>query len=149
MGGRKVLAPDGRRWKVGRDWFPRRVRRRWETRDGFDILGEFAGFDIGPVAAMLAVALLVILFAVVILPLLALAVEVVIVILAFLVALAARLLRRRPWRVVARSREPYEAELDWHVVGWRASRDTIAEVAAALEAGREPRPTGTTPVLRH
>ncbi|HEX8645782.1 MAG TPA: hypothetical protein VF715_02700 [Thermoleophilaceae bacterium] len=138
--GRKVLAPDGRKWKVGRDWFPRRVRRRWETRDGLDVLGDL-GFDldIGPFAAVLAVVFVVIVLVVVILPLLALAVEVVIVILAALAALAARLLRRRPWRLVARSHEPYDEELDWHVVGWRESGEAIDAIRAALEAGREPR----------
>ena len=140
MGGRKVLAPDGREWKVGRDWIPVRVRLRRERNreggEGWDLL-EFADLDLGPFAFVIAI-VFVVLFVLIVWPLLALAIEVIILIVVFIATLAGRLLQRRPWRVVARSREPWQSELDWHVTGWRASRKAIDAIALALEAGEEP-----------
>jgi hypothetical protein len=150
MGGRKVLAPDGRGWKVGRDWIPPRVRLRRERNregsEGWDLL-EFADLDLGPFAFAIAI-VFVVLFVVIVWPLLALAIELVILIVVFIATLAGRLLQRRPWRIVARSREPWQTELDWHVTGWRSSRRAIDAVASALEAGVEPRlPADVEPSL--
>lgn len=143
MGGRTVRAPDGREWKVGRDWLPRRVRLRREREPGGSLdLVELVDLDAGPVAAVLAVIVLVVFLFAVVWPLVALALEVVILIFLFLAALAGRLLLGRPWRVLARADKPYPERRAWQVAGWRASRDVIDDVARAIETGQEPRPRG-------
>jgi hypothetical protein len=152
---RDVLAPDGRMWKVGRQWLPFRVRLRREREVpelgepswGFN-LDAFADFSLGGILFGLAVAILGALLLVVVWPVVALALEIVILVVVFLVALAGRLVLRRPWRIVARTRGSARSTLAWHVVGWRASGRVIEEVADALAAGQsQPMPAGAERVL--
>ena len=77
------------------------------------------------------IAALMVLF-VVVLPLLAIAVEILVGALVLLAALAGRVVLRRPWTVFA---ECGDVTQEWRAVGWRASRRRIAEVAGALERG--------------
>ena len=152
---RTVGAPDGRTWRVGRQWLPFRVRLRRERElpDGgdaswLDHLLDFGDFSLGGLLVGLALAILTVLLLAVVWPLVALAIEVVIAIVAFLVALAGHLFLRRPWRIVAHTRDSIHSTLAWHVVGWRASGAVIDEVADALAAGRsEPTPAGAERVL--
>jgi hypothetical protein len=60
----KAQAPDGRTWKVGRRWFPR--RRRLGRADVSDAMPDFVSFDgglddLGVVGTIIAAILLVIL----------------------------------------------------------------------------------------
>ncbi|MDQ3936286.1 MAG: hypothetical protein M3340_16830 [Actinomycetota bacterium] len=152
---RTVQAPDGRMWTVGRQWLPYRVRLRRRREPpapetplwGLDLL-DFAGFSVGGVLFGIAMAIVVVLLFLVIWPLVALAAEIVLAIVLFLVALAGRVLFRRPWRIVARTRDSIHSTLAWHVAGWGESGRVIDEVADALSAGQvQPRPAGAERVL--
>jgi hypothetical protein len=136
---------------VGRQWLPtRRVRLRRELdfpepSGLFDVLGD--DLTAGGIVAGLAIAIVAVLLLLVVWPVVAIAVEVVILILLFLAGLAGRLVLRRPWLIVARTEGPPRATLAWHVAGWRASGEAVADVARALGAGQRPRPPGATPAL--
>ena len=135
-----VLAPDGRKWTVGRQWLPRSVRLRRRKGEGFSFDDWVAFANLGggiTVIVGIAIAVLVVLVLAV-----ALALELVILLLLLLGGLAGRFTRRRPWRVVARTTGPDPEERAWNVKGWRASGELTEEVARALEAGTDPRPTG-------
>ena len=142
-------------WHVGRQWLPVRVRLRperdpgdrwWHAADGLDAL-TFADFSVGGVIAAFAAIVAAIVLVAVVWPIVALALEVVILLILFLGGLAGRLVFRRPWRIVARTKgEPREVRA-WHVVGWRASAEVVDEVARSLAAGQRPNPAGAEPVL--
>jgi hypothetical protein len=152
---RAVSAPDGRSWTVGRQWLPFRVRVRPErdlldppTASSWVDADVFADFSLGGILVGLALAVLGVLLVLVVWPIVALAIEIVVLIVVFLVALAGRLLFRRPWRIVARTRDSVHSTLAWHVVGWGASGRVIDEVADALAAGEtQPSPAGAERVL--
>ncbi len=149
---RAVQAPDGREWKVGRQWLPFRVRLR-RQRDLPDPnwwlhLGDFVDFSLGGILVGLALAVLGVLLLFVVWPVVALAIEIVVLVIVFLVALAGRVFFRRPWRVVARTSDSFRASLAWHVAGWGESGRVIDEVADAIAAGHsQPRPAGAERVL--
>ena len=151
-----MLAPDGRMWTVGRDWLPVRIRLRRERELGepsaspWDI-GDFvaaADGSVGGILVAIALAVLAVLVFTLLWPLVALAAEIVLLVVLFLAGLAGRVLLRRPWRVVARSRSPERIERAWHVRGWRASGAAIAAIEEALAAGLEPRPPGAVELLQ-
>ena len=152
-GARSVLAPDGRMWSVGRQWLPEPVRLR-PRRDGQQSgpdgdgwsLGDLA--DIGDVtpagiaAALTAIAAAVVLLTVVV-PLVAFVVELILFLLLAAITIAGRVILRRPWRVVARTKGPPRTTLCWQVAGWAASGAVVEEVAAALADGEtRPAPAG-------
>ena len=93
--------------------------------NGGDVPFDDAASGIALIAALM------VLF-VVVLPLLAIAVEILIGALVLLGALAGRVVLRRPWTVFA---ECGDVTQEWRVVGWRASGRRIGEVADALERG--------------
>jgi hypothetical protein len=132
-----VQAPDGRTWKVGRRWFPRRKRLgRAElsdmTPDWLDVGGfadDLTGIVLGIVVAIVAFLLVLVLFNVV-----AIAIELMLVILLLFAGLFGRVVLRRPWIVQARSGD---AVLEWPVVGWRSSGRKIADVAGQLRSGAQ------------
>ena len=74
---RRVTAPDGREWKVGRQWLPARMRIRRDDGDGpgdgdgggfLDTMGDFLGIDdagAGILVGFAVLALSALLFAVV------------------------------------------------------------------------------------
>jgi hypothetical protein len=142
---RTVTGPDGRVWKVGRQWVSDRVRLRRDRErdvpeggeDGWSLGDLFSFDDITPsaVAAGLAIALVGVLLFVVVWPLVALVLELVILLVIFVASVAARVVLRRPWQVVAKTNGPPPDVLSWQVVGWRASRRAISEIGRSLEAG--------------
>lgn len=98
--------------------------------DGLDVLG--AGVDgLTGLAISAALALLVGLFIIVILPLLLLAGE------ALIVAAGVYVLSRR-WVVEATNEGPPPDRYAWRVRGWRRSRKAVGDVTEALRQGREP-----------
>jgi hypothetical protein len=131
---RKVQAPDGTQWKLGRRWFPR--RRGWEGADAGDLpfpdLGaadDLFGAILFAVFAVIAAAFLVlVLFNVVVL-----AIEITILVLGLVVGLFSRVVLRKPWTVFARSGDRVAER---QVVGWRASRRLIDELAGEIRSGR-------------
>jgi hypothetical protein len=134
----KVHSPDGRTWKIGRRWMPR--RRRLGRADVSDAMPDFVGFDgglddLGIVGTIIAAILLVILavfLALVLFNVIAIAIELLLVILLLVAGVFSRVVLRRPWIVQARSGE---VVLEWPVVGWLPSRRKIAGVAAQLRSG--------------
>lgn len=151
---RRVTAPDGREWKVGRQWLPARVRIRRDTRDagdsggdggdgrGFlDTMGDFFGIDDAGAGILVGVAVLLasaLVFAVVF-PVIALTLELIILLALFL----AGIVFRRPWHVLARTDD---ARYRWPVRGWRASGERVNAVADAL--ARDSLPAGAVTVER-
>lgn len=130
---RKATAPDGSKWKLGRKWFPRRPGLEGaDTGDlSFPDLGDaddiFGAILLVVFAVIAAVFLALLLFNVVVL-----AIEITIVVLGLIVGLFSRVVLRKPWTVFATS-GPHRVER--HVVGWRASRRLIDELAGEVESG--------------
>jgi hypothetical protein len=155
---RRVTAPDGREWKVGRQWLPARVRIRRDGRDGdgdgdgsgdgdglLDTMGEFFGMDdagAGILVGFAVVALTAVLFAVVF-PVIALSLELIALLALFLAGIVGRVVFRRPWHVLARTDG---VRYRWPARGWRASGERVQAVADAL--GRGSLPPGAETVER-
>ena len=130
---RKAIAPDGSKWKLGRRWFPR--RDGWDGVDTGDLpfpdLGDaddiFGAILLAVFAVIAAIFLALVLFNVI-----ALAIEITVLVVGLLVGLFSRVVLRKPWTVFATS-GPHVVER--HVVGWRASRRVIDELAGEVESG--------------
>jgi hypothetical protein len=139
---RKVTGPDGRRWKLGRKWFPR--FKRIEKADISDFGPDLPGFDglddLGIVGAIFAVILAVIVaifLALLLFNVIALAIELTILIVLTIVGLIGRILFRKPWLVFARTKD---AVAHAEVVGWRASRQWLRDAETRIASGLEPAP---------
>jgi hypothetical protein len=146
IGAKKVTAPDGTRWRVGRRWLPD-WPRFWDRRDpgdgGDGSWMDLGGFDdaLGIGLALIAIVLLVLLFTTVIVPVIALTIELLVVIVLLVGGIVGRLVFRKPWEIRAR-REGDKSQLRWHATGFRRSGRVRDEVAAALAQGRtDVRPT--------
>lgn len=150
LGPRRVVAPDGVEWRIGRRWLTRRSRLG-RPRHG-EIASEsllnvgsawpdFSNLDLGEglllVAAVVAIALILI-------PILFLGIELIIVGALLAAGVMARTLLRQPWVVEARSSDSLTSGrlLEWRVRGWRKSGTLIGQVASDLSAGREPPDAG-------
>ena len=152
----KVAAPDGTRWKVGRQWWPDRKHDALDAADPGAIDGGSGGGDGGSwldlgdadefvvVLVVIGLAILAVLFfTTVVIPLLAFTIELILLIVLFFAGIAGRLLFRKPWTVRARAKE--EATHRWQVVGFRNSGELRDEVAAALSSGRALPPVSRLP----
>ncbi len=140
IGAKRVTAPDGTRWRVGRRWLPEwpRFWDRRETGDGGDGTWlELGGFDdaFGIGLALIGIVLLVLLFTTVVVPVIALTIELMVLIALLAGGLVGRLVFRKPWTVRAR-REGEDRELRWHATGFRRSGRMRDEIAAKLAQGR-------------
>ena len=140
---RKVKAPDGRKWTLGRHWLPRRKRfKKIDLRDanpdvgfpdiGGDDLGIF-GVIIAAIAGLIVAAFVVLLF----FNVFALALELLLVIVIALAGIIGRVVFRRPWIVFAKSGD---ANHQWPVVGYFNSRRHIQEIAGQLALGTQLEP---------
>jgi hypothetical protein len=139
---RKVTAPDGTRWRVGRQWAPWRVKIRPErpdwTQRGDGGGGDwFAIDDAGAVLVALGILVVLALVFLVAWPLVALALEIVLVGLGVLVTAAGRVVLRRPWTVRAEVRGRSDHHHVWTVTGWKASGALVDAAAGALATGGE------------
>ena len=144
----KVTAPDGTRWKVGRQWWPDRGPDPADPADPglADVPSGSGGdggswFDLGDadefvvVLVVIGVVILAILFVTtVVIPVIAFTIELIVLLALFFGGLAGRLLFRRPWTV--RARVDGRTQRRWHVVGFRNSGELRDEVAEALRSGR-------------
>jgi hypothetical protein len=139
---RTVTSPDGRRWTLGRSWFPRfkRIGKADVTDfgpdlpgfDGLDDLGVFGAIIAAILAVILAVFLALLLFNVI-----ALAIELVIFIVLLVAGIVGRVLFRKPWLVFARSQTQL---VGGEVVGWRASREWLRDAETRIASGLDPAP---------
>ncbi len=142
LGPRRVVAPDGTVWRVGRRWLPdlspprwRGHNRRGDNVDGPDLPGNSFGVDVTDMLTLsLVIGFLVLVLFVItawIVPLLILVIEAVVLLLAAAAGLIGRVVSRRPWVVRARSDDGRQQ--DWNVIGFKASgarRDAIARELA-------------------
>jgi hypothetical protein len=146
LGPRRVMAPDGVEWHVGRRWLTRRPKLD-RPRSG-DMASEslynlglgwpdLGNLDLGE-GLLLAVA--VVALVLILIPVLFFGVELVILGTLLAAGVIARILLRQPWVIEARSTDPLTSgrQLEWRVRGWRKSGKLIAQVALDLSAGREP-----------
>ncbi len=146
---RRITAPDGTRWRVGRQWAPWRVKVRPErpdwTQRGEAGSGDWALLDdAGGILVALGILVVVALVFLVAWPLVALALEIVLVGLGVVITATGRLVLRRPWTVRADVRGRSSYHHVWSVKGWRASGALVDAAAGALEAGHELPEGGTT-----
>ncbi len=138
-----VVAPDGTAWRVSLRWLPRPPRwlgfgsaRRRRSGEGRGWAWAEGSFDLAPdlelAALVVAVVVAVLLAGLFVFPALVFVLDVLLVVLLAGVAVAGRVLLRRPWVVEARSGTRSQ---EWRVVGWRASRRAIRSVADDLRRG--------------
>jgi hypothetical protein len=141
---RVVEGRDGRRWVVRRRWALRRggdtlwagIRRRFpwhRLEEGADVLdpGWLLGGRVG--GAVLFVALFVLVVGV---GLVLAIVDVIVLLVVSAAGQVGRTVFRRPWTVEARAGDG--TVRTWKVVGWRASRERLDEIAELLAAGISP-----------
>jgi hypothetical protein len=142
VGPRRVVAPDGVEWRVGRRWSTRRFGWTWKRRgiasDALSGLGQGVGGVDFQGGALVVVAALV--AALILIPLLFFGVELIILGALLAAGVVSRVLLRQPWVIEARSSDPLTSvrQLEWRVIGWRKSRRLIDQVVSELAAGREP-----------
>jgi hypothetical protein len=147
IGAKRVTAPDGTTWQVGRRWLPEKpgIWRHERDGSGADWIPEF-GLDEGLAAAALwfvAVVLIVVL-TILLLPFLVLLLELAIVAVLLVGGLGGRLVLRKPWTIRARSGDG--RELTWRASGWRRSGRVRDDAAAALALGQtDVRPSEALP----
>ena len=98
LGGRTVTAPDGSTWHVGRQWMPWKPRHRGPDVDAGDMgggIGDLGGDDIvGLVIGLLVLVAIVFLLFTVVIPLVALAVEIILLVIMLLWGIGTRVFRR-------------------------------------------------------
>jgi hypothetical protein len=143
----RVRAPDGKTWVVRRRWMPKRPRLRrrvrandviqssnWDIPDlgGIEELGPL-GIVVGIVGALLFVLVV----STVLIPFLALTIELILVIILFGAGLIGRLLLGRPWRIEATTSGPPEERREIEVAGLRESAQAARDLAKDLEAGHQ------------
>jgi hypothetical protein len=140
---RRVTAPSGTKWRVGRRWFSPRQRPQLRgiagAGNGFDGIPDLGGIDDIGTLIITAVAFVVIVL--VLIPLLLFGLELVIVGLLAAAGVISRFLLGRPWLVTAIPGPGDESPRAWEVKDWRRSGRVVAEVAGALASGDEPSPT--------
>ena len=148
LGGRTVTAPDGSTWHVGRQWMPWKPRHRGPDVDAGDMggIGDLGGDDIvGIVIGLLVVVAIVFLLFTVVIPLVALAVEIILLVIMLLWGIGTRVLLRRPWTVRAREKDGTR-ELVYKAKGFARAGRVRDEVAGALARGEAaPRPAEALP----
>lgn len=145
LGPRRVVAPDGVEWRVGRRWLTRsanlgRPDRGEIALESLNHLGswpDLGSVDFGEgllvVAAVVAALLILI-------PILFFGVELIILGGLLAAGLITHTVLGQPWLIEARSSDPLmpQRRLEWRVRGWRKSGKLIAQVAEDLSTGRNP-----------
>lgn len=133
----RVTGPDGRSWRIGRQWLPWQVRRReLDSDDTFHITE--AADDPLSVLALFALAVVAAVLLAFLLPLLLLGLEFALLVVLVPLLAAFRVLTRRPFTVTARERGKAVPAATKQVVGWRASGRTAARWADQVRNGGQP-----------
>lgn len=141
IGAKRVTAPDGTVWRVGRRWLPDKpVLWRRKRRDGdrggdwlTNLGAEGAADAVGIALLVVAIVLVFILLTTVVFPIIVLTVELLLVAVLLVGGIAARLVFRRPWTIRARAADG--RELTWRATGFRRSGRVRDDAAAALALG--------------
>src|SRR5437588_8031843 len=149
LGRRRVRAPSGVEWCIGRCWISRGLPRWRKIRVGkpsAETTGEAALLGVADVGSLedlgagLAIIAVILVVAVVVIPLLLFGIELIIVGLLIAAGILGRGLLGRPWVVQASPADGAGQARAWRVVGWCRSGRLIDEVAASLADGLEPAP---------
>jgi hypothetical protein len=134
-----VSSPDGDRWRVRRRWLNRglpslrkHVREAKEERDTIDGVA-FADGGVG-----LIVGGVVLVAAIVLLPVLGIALELIVLAILFASGLIGRVLLGRPWTVEARNLDDGERSLAFGVKGFGAAGAAAEELASTISASGPP-----------
>lgn len=127
MVGRRIYGADNREWFVGRRWLPWKPRRRRRGGDAAeDIADSFhLGLDFSDGPTSIVVGILVLVVLIVLFPIILTALEIVLVLVLLPLFVVARLVLRKPWIIVARTKGPHPEERTAVVSGWRASREAM------------------------
>jgi hypothetical protein len=113
-----------------------------DTGGNWDIGGADDVF--GLILVVFAALVFVVLFATVIVPIVAMGLELILILLVFFWTVGARLVLRRPWTVRARAKDG--RELTWKARGYRRSGRVRDEAAEALARGEaQPHPAEALP----
>jgi hypothetical protein len=144
---RTVTGLDGTEWRVGRQWWPWKPKRRdIDAPDTGNLdLGGGADDILGIIVVVFAALVLVVVLFTVVIPLIALGLELIALLIVFFWGIGSRVILRRPWTVRARAKDG--RTLDYKVKGFLRSgrvRDEVAEALARGEAA--PRPAEALPV---
>jgi hypothetical protein len=113
--------------------------RAGEAAEAALMLPDIGGVDDLGAAVLVVVAVAVIV--VVVVPLLLFGIELIVLGLVIAAGIVGRTLLGRPWVVRAVPVDGDAHVLAWRVSGWRRSARVIEEIAAALDAGRDPVPS--------
>jgi hypothetical protein len=156
-----VTSPDGRAWKVRRRWVERplpnlrkRFRRGQEEVKGEGMLDGLLVVDATEGWAFLAIAILIGVVVLILLPLLGIALELIALLLVFAYGLVARIVLRRPWIVEAAEVGDAEERIAFAVEGRRDSSAALRELRTAIASAGPPkrltvgRPLATKPAGR-
>ena len=136
--------PDGREWKVGVRWLPRRPKwLGWGPGRNRDRKSDWSWLDVPdpgclpdelPVlGAIVAVVLILVLLWFIVLPLAVFALDLLFLLLIAAAGVATRVFFRRPWIVEAATEGDVR---HWPVVGFRSSKEMVGEVSWSLQNGR-------------
>lgn len=143
MLGRRVVGPDGRVWRVRRRWLPWQPRIRTGRGFNFDAAGGGAdassAFDLfdGPISIVLGVVAAIVLGVLVafLFPLIFTLIELLIALVLLPLGVGMRVVLGEPWVLVAHTSGPPPERRFMSVVGWRASREALDQMAGAIRAG--------------
>ena len=144
MLGRRVIAHDGRVWRLRRRWLPWQPRVR--TGSGFsfdgagggtDVAGAFDLFD-GPFGLVLGIVLAIVfgLLVAFLFPLLFTLAELLLAFVLVPVAVVMRVFLGAPWILVATTAGPPRERRFLSVAGWQASRQALRDLEVDLRLGR-------------
>lgn len=133
----RVTGPDGRSWRIGRQWLPWQVRRREIDSDDTFHLAEAADDPLS-VLALFALAVVAAVLLAFLLPLLLLGLEIALLTVLVPLLAAFRVLTRRSFTVTARERGKSVPAATQRVVGWRASGRVAVGWAEQVRSGGQP-----------
>lgn len=123
-------------------WSRFRRRTRWARRrtgDLAEVADPGCALDVlGDLFVAVGIVLVVLFVVFVGLPLLLALLDVLVIVLLTAVGIVARVLFRRPWLVEATGGD--QMRRTWRVVGWRASREAVDDIADTLAHGHAPPP---------
>lgn len=140
MLGRRIYGADNRMWVVGRRWLPWKPRRRGrfvEAGDAMHGIDFGVGlFDEGPWGLLMTVivAVVFVLFLVFVFPVILTALEIVLVLVLLPLFVVARIVLRKPWIIVARTKGPPPEERTASVSGWTASSRAMDELIQEIRS---------------